>query len=354
MKTALLAFLLIVTCARAELPLMTPTRVIKGEDVGGDYTSAMIVEADGKQVFVKALGSKLYPDPDPKGGPPHMVRLTRYGNFEADILAKELFTLADVLCPGARVVRLPADSEPARQLGQHVLAMEFVDSEFARGAEIQDGYWPGSDRADVDGFINMALVDIVMANADRRDPNYFCAKMRDGMIRPIPIDNNSGFCTFLTWTRASNLVNFWPSYDGIGQGWPWDMVGTIGNVVIRGGEVHHVHERVLDDPRFRARALALARQLATRVTDAEVDRMCALVPPEVIPADVEVTYAADLAAQLSVPAVKKYVPDLQPLKGSALFQRRMAEINAGLKWRRAHLVEALTRYFERQGGAVMR
>lgn len=352
MKTAVLILLLGAGTACGGLPLLTPTRVVK-DSIGGDYTSAMVVEADGKKVFIKSLRSKPYPEEDPRGGRPRMLELTRWGNFEADILAKELFNLVDVQSPASRVVTLPPGHVAARRLGDTVVAMEFVDASFARGGTVQEGFWPGADKADLDGFINMALVDILMGNADRRDPNYFVAVLPDGMVRPVPIDNNSGFTTFLVWTRTSNLCNFWPTYRGLGAGWPWEMLGTIGNVVVRGAEVHHVHERVLDDRRFRGKVMHLARALAAKLTDAEIDRMVALIPPEIIPPEVKVRLSPDLAAQLSAPEFRALVPDPRvTLQGAELFRRRVAELRSTLRWRRTNLVAGLTDYFRRQGGPI--
>lgn len=349
MKAQALAILLLgaATALAAELPLLEPTRIVK-DQIGGDYTAAMVVEAGGRKVMIKSLKSKPYPEQDPRGGPPRLVQLTRWGNFEADILAKALFDIAGVQCPATRVVRLPAGHPAAQKLGNPVAAMEWVDAKFAKG-EVEEGRWPGSQFVDADGFIHMALVDILMGNCDRRDPNFFISVGSDGIIRPVPIDNNSGFCTFLVWTRTSNLVNFWASYDGLGRGWPWDMIGTIDNVIVRGGETHHVHERLFTDPRYTPRIVELAKALADKLTDAEIDRMVAAVPSEIIPPDVRVTWPPDLARD---PSVARFFGEMKPISGPALFKRRMQEIAATLKYRRSNLVKAVTANLKKRGMPV--
>jgi hypothetical protein len=328
----------------AELPLLEPTRIVK-EQIGGDYTSAMVVEAGGKKVMIKSLKSKPYPEQDPRGGPPRLVQLTRWGNFESDIVAKALFDLVGVQCPATRVVRLPKGHPAAQKLGEKVAAMEWVDSKFAKG-EVEEGRWPGSQFADVDGFIHMALVDILIGNCDRREPNFFIVVGRDGIVRPIPIDNNSGLCTFLVWTRMSNLINFLPSLDGMGRGWPWDMIGKIDNVLARGGETHHVHEKLFNEARFTPRIVELAKALADKLTDAEIDKILATIPADIIPEGIQVTHSPELARD---PMVAKLVGDMKPLSGPALFTRRIAEIKLVLKARRTSLVKSVTAWIKSRG-----
>jgi hypothetical protein len=366
--------------AGPDLAVLPVERILE-RDAGGDYTHALVVESAGRKLFLKSARTKLHRVPAPARSPgasgggagtvpvPVPVRLTRSANFEADIVAHALFSLAGVQCPRARVVRLAAGTEAERALGGVALAMEFVDDGFA-GCEVKPGGWPGPERADLDAFMHLALIDILIANADRRDRNFFLATRaaaKPPLARPIPIDNNSGLASFLVWTMPSNLVNFFEGYDGIGRGWPWSIAGTIDNIVVRGGEVKNVHARVLSGPALRPRVLALAGRLVRRLTDGEIERAIRSLPPEIIPPDAVVDpgaeWAAGAVASAAVPPGILFGPIRRPVRGPELFAHRVVEIGRVLRARRDGLVTALQAYFERhaspasarrQGGATGR
>jgi hypothetical protein len=343
---SLLAVLTFASACRAAVPprLVDIARVIV-PDAGGDYTRAMVVVIEGKTVFLKSLRNRTFQMVRERGGRPEPTELTRYCNFEADILAHHLFSLVGVKSPGAAVVRLKPGTKAAQKLGEFVLAMEYVDTAFA-GAPVQEGYWPGTAMVAVDAFIGMALVDILMGNADRRDPNFFITVGSDSLVHPIPIDNNAGLTTMLVWLIPSNLINFYPSYTGVGPVWPWNKAGTIANILFRGGEFHHVHEHLINDAKLRPRVLQVARTLVSRLTDALVNRLLDRLPPEIIPQEAMVDPQPMWLAAAGVAPSLFFGPATMPLFGRALYELRLREIKETLLWRRDHLVEALKDYWE--------
>jgi hypothetical protein len=343
--SALLVALFLASSLLAAPPRLVNIQRVIVPDAGGDYTRAMVVVIDGKTVFLKSLVCRQFQLARKRGARPEPTDLTRYCNFEADILAHHLFNLVGVQSPAAAVVRLKKGSPAAEKLGEIVLSMEYVDSAFAH-ATVQEGYWPGKAMAAVDGFIGMALVDILMGNADRRDPNFFIAIGSDNLVRPIPIDNNAGFTTMLVWLIPSNLINFYPSYTGVGPEWPWEKAGTVANILFRGNEYHHVHEHVINDPELRPRIRTVAKTLATRLSDALLDRMLARLPPEIIPPVAMVDPQPTWLAAAGVAPGLFFGPANVPLFGQSLYEQRLREIRETLVYRRDHLLEALEAYWQ--------
>ena len=296
--------------------------------MGGDFTSVVKAEHGLRTVILKSNRPRNQVDPGPDG-PSRARQLTRWSNFEADLLATRLFALAGLRVPAVEVVRLdPSGSGAAlvREIGSPALAMDFVDAAWARTA-VERGRWPGLESADADGFIALALVDILAGNADRSDDNFFISRGPSGRWTPVPIDNNAGFATSLIWTEPNGLVNFVPSYDWPGASVECRGAGSIQNIVVREGRYPMVHKNLFLALPLKPRVLAAARALADRLTPVLIDRMVASLPSEVIPSDVVVATPAG------------------PLAGRALFSARCAEIRRILAWRAEHLVAALERLY---------
>jgi hypothetical protein len=288
--------------AWADLPAVTLGRVTSGH-AGGAYTRAMTAELDGREVYAKSLTVR------PNG--------MRYANLEADVLAEAIFTRLGIRCPRARFVRM-SDRSTCRELGDPLLIMESVDERFARGA-LAEGRWPGPRAADVDQFLTMALVDLIIGNSDRHRLNFFtCTPHRGGALRPIPIDNNLGFCTALTLTDRSRVLNFVASYDGTGAAAPDDLSGRIDNLM----QLSPANEAALREPSLRARVLELTGIVVTALDDAWWHAQVDALPDEMIPGSI-----------VDGEAARRH-----------LLAARRAELKAVFAWRREHLKDALVRW----------
>jgi hypothetical protein len=326
----LVLLFLLATAVRGELPTLKVEKV-RDESAGGSFTRAAVGVVDGRKVFLKSI----------RGNP----RGTRYANFESDILAYEIFTMVGIKCPRAWMVRL-ADGSPLKDdLGTNVLAMEFVDSKLVRG-QVGHGGWPGKKKADVEQYLDMALVDILIGNGDRREPNFFTAKAYgddDALVRPVPVDNNCGFATMTVWSVPTSQVNFLPSYSGAGTLEVMKDLGTIRGVFYDA----QVHAYLFHLEPVRKRALARAGEIAAELTDAKIRAMVEALPREVIPPGVSLEVDAEWVPKLE-PAARSLLFGESPkaLRGNELFLHRKAELISTLAWRRDHLAEALAAYFK--------
>lgn len=336
------ALFLALPLARADLPAVTVTRILD-DSSGGSFTVASQVQIDGKRVFLKSNRGSM--------------RGTRYANFEADILAHALFERLGIRCPDARMVRIA--SAPVtefgrrldRWLGRDVLAMEFVDTRFASG-RVRMGLWPEDGTADLDRFIDLFLVDVVIGNADRRPPNLFVTNRygtgasRPGAFRPVPIDNNSGFGTMVVWTMPSSQMNFLETYDGVGKLEVMKDLGTIANIVLDSD----VHRELLAKKELHPRILERAARLKATLTDAFFAAAVAALPREIIPRGVKVDPVSGewLASFSPAERALLFGPLDRPLSGQALFAFRQSELQRRFAWRRDHLEAALRAHLAAQ------
>lgn len=329
----LLSFLIAPEILRAELPVLTIDKVLD-TGAGGTQTRACVVLSQGRKLFLKGLGC------DFQG-------YTRYANFESDILAAALFERLGVLCPAARMVRLGRPDPLENHLGPIVLAMEFVDTRFARG-RIYHGFWPGRNFAALDEFLSMLLVDILISNTDRRGANFFVTvgygeeegDESPGSFRPIPIDNNSGFSSMVNYKYPTNHCGFLETYSGLGDQEVFKDLGTVHNVEIDAP----LAGVVLGDEKLREALMVRAGEVVAALDDSFLDTIVADLPAEILPRDASV----DPAEHRKLPAgVFEAFFGKMPskLSGKALFAYRKAEIRRVLAWRRDHLVEALEGYF---------
>jgi hypothetical protein len=315
--------------ARAELPELTLGRVLR-EGAGGSVTAAMTAELDGRPVFVKSrTGSQ---------------RGTRYANLESDVLAHAIFTRLAMRCPAARIVRLSKTSTCRDRLGEVVQVMDLVDATWAKG-KVFEGFWPTSELADVDQYAKLALVDVVIGNADRREPNLFVRVPVGGkpVHTPVPIDNNAGFGTMINWFVASEHLNFVKTYDGLGATPQLAELGTVRNVVKRSP----VHMAVLGVPALEPRVLAAADELVKRLDDAWWGGVVDALPAEMLPPDLRIDperEMPDASLPAGVPRAAFFGDLRADLPHAQLVVARKRELKDVFAWRRDRLREALKKY----------
>lgn len=314
------------------LPEVT-VEIVRDEHAGGSFTRCAIGVVEGKKVFLKSS----------RGNP----RGTRYANFEADILAWKIFERLGMKCPGARVVRLVSGTALQRDLGRVVLAMDFVDTRWA-GGRVYHGQWPGPERARSEEFVNMALVDVLMGNADRREANFFVMVSYDqkegaegpGSIRPVPIDNNCGFSSMVNWSMPSNQLNFVPSYKGLAPTEAFRDMGTIRNVVMDSLPLW----TILGEPKLTKTLLAQAAKVCARLDDGFIDGIVDALPREILPDGVVLDPGVEWVKTLPESVQTALFPFEQPLCGAKLWAHRVQELKCTLKWRRDQLPRALAAY----------
>ncbi len=296
------------------------------EFAGGTQSVCAVAEVEGQLKFLKSQR-------------PHSH--VRYANFESEILAHDLFEVAGIRAPEAEVVRLRPGSALEERLGKVVLAMDYVDSEFAGRQKVMGGAWGTRQGADRDDYRKMILVDILMGNADRRGANYLDRWTRQGEVKPVPIDNNSGFGNLLNWKVPTNHCNFINSYGGAGSTPGIRQNGTIANILMD----TTLHQELLDEPAEQQRTLELARELVGRLSDEKIDEMVEDLPREIIPRGTRVSLD-DVRKGLDVQGLELLTNGAEEgLSGQELFQFRKDQIRHTLRWRRDHLVDALTTFF---------
>lgn len=310
---------------KASIPRASVGQILK-KRAGGTQSSASIAVIDGEKRFVKSQ---------------HLARHNRYANFESDILAHDLFELADIKAPKAEIMTLPP-GELAQELGQTVLVTEFVDTNFAGDTKVLHGAsWELKNGAVLDDYLKMTIVDILQGNADRRDANFMDRVLPDGTIRPAPIDNDSALGNLVTQKFASNHCNFIKSYGPSGKARGIRQCGSLANLF-----VDSVWQKYsLDEPHEQARALELAKEYTAKLTDKTIDSMVEALPPEIIPPDVKLEFGEPSA---DFPESVGYLLNgaTNGLQGRELFEFRKSQIKDTLKWRRDHLVGALKDFFQ--------
>ena len=293
---------------------------------GGTQSQAAVVKIDGESKFLKSQRPHHY---------------ARYANFESEILAHDLFEVAGIRSPEAEVVRLKPGTPLHKELGSVVLAMDFVDSEFAGHRKVAHGAWGLRDGADKTDYLKMTLVDIVMGNADRRDANYLDRWTSSGRVKPVPIDNNSGFGNLINWKIPTNHCNFVCSYDGAGDTPGLRQDGTIANILLD----TMLHREILDEPHEQQQALDLAKEFVQALSDEKIEAMVEELPREIIPRGTKVNIEK-LNQSLSPSTLSVLLNGASPeVSGQELFQLRKQQIKDTLAWRRDHLVEALQKFF---------
>lgn len=293
------------------------------ERSGGTQSNAAVAIVDGEKRFLKAQQPSHY---------------GRYANFEADILAHDLFEAVGVEAPEAEIVHL----EPgplSERLGRKVLSMEFVDSKFAKGDKIRGAGWSVPKNADVDSFYKMVAVDIIIGNPDRRDANMFLRETPDGTVYPVPIDNDSGFGNMITQKYPTNHCSFVKSYEPAGDTPGIRMNGTIPGILL--DTVLHVD--LLDEAHEQARMLEMAAEVVTSLDDEKIEKMVEKLPPEIIPSDTRISMAEFAGLDKTTLAI---IADgaTEELQGEELFNFRKQELKDTLAWRRDHLQPALKAY----------
>lgn len=322
--------------SQAAVPVVQVTKLLD-DSSGGSFTLAQVGVVDGKKVFLKSNRGSM--------------RGTRYSNFESDILARAIFKKLGIRCPDARVVRLGPGGPTSKWMGSVVLAMQYVDTRFTRGKVLM-GHWPGARYARLAEFIDLALVDLIIGNGDRRGANFFVMvdyddvegeRGKPGSFRPVPIDNNCGFASMVVWSFPTSQTNFLPTYSGVGKGEVLCDLGTLKNIALD-SEVLHA---LLGDARMRPRLLARARELGAILTDeffgAQVDALPAEILPRAIKVDASIL---DKMTKRDFEPSALFGPMTGTLEGKALFDYRKAELKRVFAWRRDHLAEALEQYFQ--------
>lgn len=315
-----------------ELPVVRVEKVVD-DAAGGSFTRCAVGMVGGRKTFLKSNRGSM--------------RGTRYANFESDILAKAIFDRLGLAAPDVRLVRLERTSPLARDLGAPVLAMEFVDTRFARGT-VYHGGLPDQGQADLDEFLRMLAADLIMANGDRREANYFvigrygAAKGEKGVMRPVPIDNNCAFSTMVNWARPSSQVNFVESWDGVGTREVLKDLGTIRNLV----QDSWTYPGLLADKRLRPRLRRIAGEVAAALDDGFFGEAVEALDRAVLPAALVVDPDEAWTRELGAAERALLFGEIRtPLKGAALFAARKAELKRRFAWRRDRLGEALEAYW---------
>ena len=269
------------------------------------------------------------------------ARHGRYANFESDILAHDLFELAEIKAPKAEIMSLPSESELAQELGETVLVTEFVDENFAGDTKVLHGAaWSLRKEAVLDDYLKMTIVDILQGNADRRGANFKDRVLPDGSIRPAPIDNDSGFSNMLNHAYPTNHSNFIKSYGPSGEARGIRQCGSLANLFLDS----IWQQYALDEPHEQARALELAHEYTAKLTDKKIDTMVEALPPDIIPPGTKVEFGeSDPNFQETVGYLLNGASN--GLEGRELFNFRKTQIKDTLKWRRDHLVGALEDFF---------
>jgi hypothetical protein len=294
---------------------------------GGTQSQASVAKVEGDVRFLKSQRPAQH---------------GRYANFESDLLAHDLFELVGIVAPEAEIVQLSDDSPLRQELGKTVLSLEFVDSEFANNQQVRGAGWGLLDGAELDDYLNMTLVDILTGNADRRGANYFERWTSDGTVKPVPIDNNSGFGNLLNHAYPTNHANFIKSYDGVGKKHGLRQAGTIPNILLD----TTLHYEIFDEPVERTRALELARKLTEKLTDEKIAAMVEKLPREIIPRGTKIDLST--FSYLEPETVKELANGAtEDMSGARLFEFRKQQLKETLAWRRDHLVEALGGFLDK-------
>ena len=292
---------------------------------GGTQSVASVAVIEGETKFLKSTRPSMY---------------GRYANFEADILAHDLFEAVGLEAPDAEILRL-RDATLNEYLGPVVLAIDFVDQEFVKGDRLTKGGWDAPKTADLDSYIKMTLVDLLIGNSDRRGANYFNRLATDGKSRPIPIDNDSAFGNLLTQKVPTNHMNFVKSYEPAGETRGIRQNGTIANMLVD----TMLHYELLNEPHEQARTLELAREMTRTLSDEKIEQMVERLPRQIIPDDLVVS-SAELKPHLDAETFRVMNNELpEELSGDELFAFRKRQLKETLAWRRDHLVPALEKYF---------
>jgi CotH protein len=299
--------------------------VIK-EHSGGTQSNAAVAIVDGEKRFLKAQ------QPSQHG---------RYANFEADILAHDLFEAVGIDAPDAEIVHLQPGPLSDR-LGQEVLSMEFVDSKFAKGDKIGPAGWSVPENADLDSFYKMVAVDILIGNPDRRDANMFLRETSDGKVYPVPIDNDSGFGNLITQKYPTNHCSFVKSYEPAGETPGIRMNGTIPSILLD----TVLHYDLLDEENERDRMLEMAAVVVNTLDDEKIRTMVDQLPSEIIPRDTRISTEEYKGLDETTLAI---IADgaTDGLTGDDLVSFRKQELKETLGWRRDHLQAALESYLSK-------
>lgn len=327
------ALALLASLARAELPVVRVDEVLKS-GAGGAFTVAAVGMVQGRKTFLKSNRG---------------MKGMRSANFEADLVATRLFERLGVKAPGTAVVRLAADSPLREELGEVVLAMEFVDEAFA-GGEVTSGAFPRDGSGDLDQLADLFVVDALLGNADRRTANFFLGRRPEvplgtaGARRPLPIDNNAALGSLVCWTSLTSHSNFLPTYDGLGIAEVFRDLGTLRAVVAEAPS----HDILLATPANHPRVRARVRRAVDRLDDAFLREVAAAIPAAVIPPGTVLDPAefVPLADFLGPELFRVAFPAGKRLEGEALVRYRRGEVLQVLRWRRDHLAAALEAYLE--------
>ena len=293
---------------------------------GGTQSRASVARVDGELKFLKSQVAHGH---------------GRYANFEADLLAEDLFTLIGVKAPRTEVVRLSSDSPLRQELGTVVLAMDYVNSDSMGHKKVASGGFGLRPGAVLDDYLKMTVIDILIGNADRRGANYLDRWTSSQHVRPVPIDNNSGLGNLINWKTATNHCNFIPSYSGAGNTPGLRQNGTIANILLD----NTLHHEILDEPQEQLRMLEIARDFTARLSDEVLTEMVERLPREIIPrgAKVSTRHLAKAVDQETLKLLRNGARD--GLSGQELYQFRKQQIRETLAWRRDHLVQALEEFF---------
>jgi hypothetical protein len=300
-------------------------QVVK-EHAGGTQSMAAVAVVDGEKRFLKAQRPSQY---------------GRYANFEADILAHDIFEAVGIHAPDAEIVHLQPG--PLRdRMGEEVLSMEFVDENFTGGGRVRRTGWSLPEETDLNSFYKMMTVDFLIGNPDRRDANLFLREAEDGKLYPVPIDNDSGFGNLLTQKYPTNHCNFVKSFEPVGESKGIRLNGTIPNLLVD----TMLHHDALDEPAEREQMLEAAQEVVGLLNDDKVEAMVDALPPQIIPPD---THISTAEYQVLDPATRQVLAEgaHDGLGGAELLAFRKQELKETLFWRRDNLVGALSRYLDK-------
>lgn len=310
----LLVLALSAATVRADLPVLDVDRL---EEVKTGTTS-------GPRAIAWAGARKLLL----KSNRPGQALKMRTGNFEAELLAHDVLHRVDLPTPRVRLVRLGRAPAELSALGPVCLEMEHLELESPPGRELTGG-WPGSHQADVDAFLRMYVVDLLIGNVDRHGGNFFVKRER-GRLVPVPIDNNLAFVTLIPSAKDTGFVNFLPTFDGPDRG--GFSLGSVSYITYGTA----LYQNMLAEPEVARRVPGVMRRVLALLDDDFIDRAVEALPPEVLPPDALVdpaTFPREIASLL-LPG------ESRPLQGAPLFAARKAELKRILEWRRDHLAAA--------------
>lgn len=247
----------------ADVPELRTKTLENIRDTDQGITKPIIADRTGHKYVLKA-------------NVPAMLRgyeATKYGNFEAEIVAYKLFQLLGVRSPEVRVVKLEGKSEL-------YLRIRFADEDFSHGqtaAAINKTSVAEADAVDLDRARAISIVDLLIGNPDRHEGNILLHRAAGGPWIPVPIDHN-----FALVTKAVTGVESWALAPIPGPDASDADVKACGDKYITFKHRNLITIRGAKGPEGAAGLKAAAAKLVAALSDAELTRIVRSIPPEAI------------------------------------------------------------------------